>query len=200
LYDQLVNVPLLIKHPQLDAARRHDQVELIDLYHTVLDAVDIDGGNPNSPSYAFIEYSRPVVELKQLEEKAAAAGVSISEDSRFYSRMRAARRTDAKYVRIDRIPDEAYRLDSDPDEQNSVADAMNADATDIDMNIETKADAITATEATLTAFESAVGGAWTDADGVSNDVTGDTVAEMDADAQERLRDLGYLESGYRYHR
>ena len=232
LYDQLVNVPLLIKHPQLDAARRHDQVELIDLYHTVLDAADVDGGNPSAPgetaiardqtrsllsdsyrefeshagspepdpaqqssngSYAFIEYSRPVVELKQLEEKAAAAGVSISEDSRFYSRMRAARRTDAKYVRIDRIPDEAYRLDSDPDERNSVADAMNADTTDIDMNMETNADAITETEATLTAFESAVGGAWTDADGVSDDVTDDTVAEMDADAQERLRDLGYLE-------
>jgi Arylsulfatase A and related enzymes len=226
LYDQLVNVPLLIKHPELDTERRHDQVELIDLYHTVLDALDVDGGNPNTPgetavahdqtrsllsdsyrefeslagtdesdpaqqssdgSYAFIEYSRPVVELKQLEEKAASAGVTLSEDSRFYSRMRAARRTDAKYVRIDRISDEAYQLDTDPDEQNSVAGVVNGNTAG--MNIE--AEAITATETALAAFESAVGGAWTD--GIADDVTDDTIAEMDADAQERLRDLGYLE-------
>ncbi len=223
-----MNVPLLIKHPELKTERRHDQVELIDLYHTVLDAVDVDGGNPNTPeetavardqtrsllsdsyrefesltgtdksdpaqqssdgSYAFIEYSRPVVELKQLEEKAASAGVTLSEDSRFYSRMRAARRTDAKYVRIDRISDEAYQLDTDPDEQNSVADVLHRDTADMDM--ETKSKAIIATETALTAFESAAGGAWTD--GITDDVTDDTVAEMDADAQERLRDLGYIE-------
>ncbi|MFC6874949.1 sulfatase [Halobellus marinus] len=214
LYDPLVNVPLLVKHPELDADRRDDQVELIDLYHTVLDVLDVEGGTPASAGetaveldrtrslvadtyrafdavdpaerdpgqrgggkYAFVEYSRPVVELKQLEEKAAAAGITLPTDSRFYSRMRAARRTDAKYVRIDRIDDEAYRLDTDPDETENLAGADD--------------DAIEATEETLAAFESAVGGAWTGA--LDDDVDDGAVEEMDAEAQERLRDLGYLE-------
>jgi hypothetical protein len=89
--------------------------------------------------------------------------------------MRAARRPDAKYVRIDRIPDEAYRLDRDPGETDQIADD----------------DAIAATEAALRRFEEGVGGAWTDA--LDDEVRDDTVAEMDDEAQDRLRDLGYLE-------
>ena len=214
LYDPLVNVPLLVKHPALDADRRDDQVELVDLYHTVLDALNVDGGTPaaggdaavaldrtrsllsdayrefegvpdadrdpgqrGDGAYAFVEYSRPVVELKQLEEKAASAGISIPEESRFYSRMRAARRTDAKYVRIDRIDDEAYRLDADPDETDNVAGAGDPE--------------IEAVSETLGDFESAVGGAWTDA--LDDDVSDDAVDEMDDEAQERLRDPGDLE-------
>jgi hypothetical protein len=115
--------------------------------------------------------------LNQLEEKAAAAGISLPSDSRFYSRMRAARRADAKYVRIDRIDDEAYRLDADPDETDNVAGAGDPE--------------IEAVSETLADFESAVGGAWTDA--LDDDVSDDTVEEMDEDAQERLRQLGYLE-------
>ena len=217
VYDPLVNVPLLIKHPELDADRRTDQVELVDLYHTVLDALDVpadhpavgDGAVPLDPTrslvsdsyrefdgladadrdpgqrgdgeYAFVEYSRPVVELTQLEEKAAAAGIDLPADSRFYSRMRAARRPDAKYVRIDRIDDEAYRLDRDPGETDDLVG--DGDAGDDP--------AVAATESALAAFESAAGGAWTDA--LGDEVSDDTVAEMDDDAQERLRDLGYLE-------
>jgi arylsulfatase A-like enzyme len=204
----------MIKHPALDAARRTDTVELVDLYHTVLDALDVPGGDPAAPGetavprdptrslladdyrafdgvadpdpgqeaapsgdYGFVEYSRPVVELTQLEEKASAAGIDLPEDSRFYSRMRAARRPDAKYVRIDRIEDEAYRLDTDP------AEAVTLAAGDDD--------AIDATERVLADFESRVGGAWTGA--ADADVTDDAVADMDDEAQERLRDLGYLE-------
>ena len=214
LYDPLVNVPLLVKHPDLDADRREDQVELLDLYHTVLDTLDVEGGTPAAPDdvvvaldrtrslvsdsyrafdgladaardpgqrgdgeYAFVEYSRPVVELNQLEEKAAAAGITLPSESRFYSRMRAARRTDAKYVRIDRIDDEAYRLDEDPGETENVAAGDDP--------------VIEAADATLAAFESAIGGAWTDA--LDDDVSDDAVDEMDDEAQERLRDLGYLE-------
>jgi len=210
VYDPLINVPLLVKHPDLDADRREDQVELLDLYHTVLDVLDVsgeaaDGAVPLDPTrslvaddyrafdgladadrdpgqrgdgaYAFVEYSRPVVELTQLEEKAADAGIDLPPDSRFYSRMRAARRIDAKYVRIDRIDDEAFRLDTDPGEIDNLAGGDDP--------------AIGQTEAVLSAFESAAGGAWTDA--LGDDVSDDAVEEMDDEAQERLRDLGYLE-------
>jgi len=42
VYDQLVNVPLLVKHPDLTTDRRADLVELLDLYHTVLDTLDAE--------------------------------------------------------------------------------------------------------------------------------------------------------------
>ena len=213
LYDPLINVPLLVKHPDLDADRRDDQVELLDLYHTVLDALDVDGGAPaaagdaavardatrsllsadyrefadgrgdpgqrgdGAGEHAFVEYSRPVVELNQLEEKAKKAGVTIPTESRFYSRMRASRRPDAKYVRVDRIPDEAYRLDEDPAEERNVAGEGD--------------DRIERAESALASFESAVGGAWTDAAGGA--VGDDSLDEMDEEARERLRDLGYVE-------
>lgn len=138
-----------------------------------------DPGQRRDGQYAFVEYSRPVVELKQLEEKASSAGITLPEDSRFYSRMRAARRTDAKYVRIDRIPDEAYRIDDDPEETENVVDADTGD------------EAIAETEAALAEFEDAIGGAWTDA--LDTDVSDDSVDQMDDEAQDRLRDLGYLE-------
>ncbi|WP_411967623.1 sulfatase [Haloferax sp. YSSS75] len=212
LYDPLINVPLMVKHPALDTGRRDDQVELVDLYHTVLNSLGVEGGDPASPGddavaldrtrsllsadyrefadvsdadpgqhhdgeYAFVEYSRPVVELKQLEEKASSAGITLPEDSRYYSRMRSARRVDAKYTRIDRIPDEAYRLDTDPDETENLAESDD--------------EAIAETEAALSTFEDAIGGAWTDA--LDTDVSDDSVDQMDDEAQERLRDLGYLE-------
>ncbi len=220
LYDPLVNVPLLVRHPGLDGGWRDHSVELLDLYHTVLDSLSVTGGTPANKGetavpldhsrsllsadyrdfsgaanpdpgqavpanddgrYAFIEYSRPVIELKQLEEKASAAGIDIPADSRFYARMRAARRPDAKYVRIDRIEDEAYRLDTDPAEsQNLVARGTWTDT-----------ESLVETEGALADFERAVGGAWSDKEEVRP--TDDSLAEMDEEAKERLRDLGYVE-------
>jgi arylsulfatase A-like enzyme len=220
IYDPLVNVPCMVKHPDLDADRHDDQFELLDLYHTVLDhvgtapgddvdpgdltpaadAVDFDParsllrddhrtfGDTASPAsdrdrgeYAFVEYYRPVVELKQLEQKAAGAGIELDEDSRFYSRMRAARRTDAKYVRNERIPDEFYRLDDDPGEEVDLAGDARAHATDADEA------ALEATEAALAAFEDRRGGEWKSVD------DDDVLSEMSDDAKDRLQDLGYLE-------
>lgn len=213
LYDPIVNVPLMVKHPSLDADRREDTVELLDLYHTVLDTFDTDATptaadeeavalDPTrsllSESYrefddvddadpaqqaapdgetAFVEYSRPVVELKQLEEKAADAGIELDEDSRFYARMRAARRDDAKYVRIDRIEDEAYRLDADPEEMENLADGDDETVEEV--------------ESELAVFENEIGGAWTSA--AASEVTDEAVEEMDEEIQDRLQDLGYME-------
>ena len=228
LYDPLVNVPLLVKHPDLDAGRRADTVELVDLYHTVLDTLGVDGGTPADPGetavgldptrsllsdsyrafadasdpdpgqaaapdggYGFVEYSRPVVELNQLEEKASAAGIELDEDSRFYSRMRAARSANAKYVRIDRIPDEAYRLDEDPGETRNLAGEGRSSSGSRTESGESDDDRIAAAEAALAEFERAAGGAWTDA--ADGPVSDDSLAEMDEEATDRLRDLGYVE-------
>ncbi|MFC4359848.1 sulfatase [Halobium salinum] len=219
LYDPLVNVPLLVKHPALETGeRREDTVELVDLYHTVLDSLGVEGGTPTEEGdeavaldrtrsllsadyrefatvddvdrdpgqvggpdgeYGFVEYSRPVVELKQLEEKASAAGLTVPEQSRFRSRMRAARRPDAKYTRISRIEDEAFALDDDPDEERNLAGEFEDH------------EALRETEAALARFEEAAGGAWVGEE--EGEATDEAVQEMDEEAQERLRDLGYLE-------
>jgi arylsulfatase A-like enzyme len=190
IYDPLVNVPLLVKSPELDAGREDRQVELIDLYHTVLDATGSEGlGEPfdstrslfspehrafEDGEYAFVEYHRPVVELKQLESKAAAAGITLDENSRYYSRMRAARRVDGKYIRNERIDDEAYRLDADPGE----TDPLSPEDDDL----------LAEVEATLSRFEERAGGGWD-----SMDVDGDGLDSMSDDAKARLQDLGYME-------
>jgi arylsulfatase A-like enzyme len=190
IYDELVNVPLLVKHPDLPAGRDDDTpVELLDLYHTILDATGVEGeGQPLDPNrsllaesyrdidlgdHAFVEYHRPVVELNQLESKAAEAGIELDADSRFYSRMRAARRPDGKYIRNERIADEAYRLDDDPGETTDLAGVDD--------------EVIAGVEDALTAFETRVGGEW---DEVGTD---DPLADMDSETKDRLRDLGYVE-------
>jgi arylsulfatase A-like enzyme len=194
IYDPLVNVPLLVKHPDLPAERRTDQVELVDLYHTVLDAAGADGESPTpggepldparsllSPSYrdfegsemGFVEYYRPVVELNQLESKARKAGIDLDPDSRFYSRMRAARRTDAKYIHNERVDDEFYHLDSDPGETENRHGAGDPAESEL--------------SAALAEFAARVGAEWGDAPDE------DVLSGMDDDTQDRLRDLGYLE-------
>jgi arylsulfatase A-like enzyme len=201
VYDPLVNVPLLVKHPDLGTGRTDRQVELLDLYDTVLaaadatDATDAVGARPFEPGrsllstgrdiadgeYAFVDYHRPVVELNQLETKAAEAGIELAESSRFYSRMRAARRTDGKYIRNEHIPDEAYRLDADPGETDPLDDVDGRSAS-VDP-------VIREVRAALERFEARVGDEWapttTDAEAA--------LEHMDDTAKERLQDLGYME-------
>jgi arylsulfatase A-like enzyme len=190
IYDPLVNVPLLVKDPGLEPGREERTVELLDLYHTVLDATNARAlGEPFDETrsllsadhrefadgeYGFVEYHRPVVELKQLETKASEAGITLAEDSRYYSRMRAARRTDGKYIRNERIADEAYRVDEDPGETDSVSPEED--------------DVVAEVEERLAAFEDRYGGDWD-----SMDVDGDGLDAMSDDAKARLQDLGYME-------
>jgi len=200
IYDPLVNVPLLVKHPDLDPGRTDEQVELLDLYDTVLEsaaATDAPGGvgaRPFEPGrsllsagrdvadgeYAFVDYHRPVVELNQLETKAAEAGIDLEADSRFYSRMRAARRPDGKYIRNERIPDEAYRLDADPGETDPVG--LGGDGGPADPVIEGVREA-------LERFEARAADEW---DATTTDAD-EALDHMDAEAKERLQDLGYME-------
>ncbi|MFB6087058.1 MAG: sulfatase [Haloarculaceae archaeon] len=209
IYDPLVNVPCMVKHPDLDAGRHDYQFELQDLYHTVLDATGAEaaeGGVPVNPArsllrdqhrdfeavdapeappaggdlapgdLAYVDYTRPVVELNQLENKAAAAGIELDEQSRFYSRMRAARTLEGKYIENERIPDEFYRIDEDPgetDDRHGEGDPLEADLQDA-----------------LVAYADRVG-RWES----EGERPGDEEAldHMDEEARERLQDLGYID-------
>ena len=88
--------------------------------------------------------------------------------------MRAARRPDGKYIRNERIPDEAYRLDDNPGETEPVGTADPV---------------IGETLAALERFEGRTAEEWdaTDADAE------EALEHMDDTARERLQDLGYME-------
>jgi arylsulfatase A-like enzyme len=200
IYEPLINVPLLVKHPDLEPGRTDRQVELLDLYDTLLEsanaaeAAETVGARPfeagrsllsngrdiEDGEFAFVDYHRPVVELNQLETKAAEAGIDLDEESRFYSRMRAARRPDGKYIRNERIPDEGYRLDADPGETEPVE--FGDDARPDDPVVERVREA-------LERFEARTAGEW---DATTTD-TDEALGHMDAEAKERLQDLGYME-------
>ncbi len=199
IYDPLVNVPLMVKHPDIEPGRDDETlVELVDLYHTILDATDATGqGEPLQSARSllsadyrafageiggvprgdvgFVEYHQPVVELRQLEGKASAAGIDLDENSRFYSRMGAARTTEEKYIHATRVPDEAYNVGRDPEETDNLV------GTD---------DVPDHLEAALWAFVEEVDAAWPDeADGAEGDVLGG----MDDETKDRLQDLGYID-------
>jgi len=51
IYDPLVNVPLMVKHPDVEPGRDDETtVELIDLYHTVLDATGVAERSEGTPN------------------------------------------------------------------------------------------------------------------------------------------------------
>ncbi|SFR89139.1 Arylsulfatase A [Halomicrobium zhouii] len=209
IYDPLVNVPLMVKHPDVEPGRDEETtVELIDLYHSVLDATGVEGDGESLDEarsllhadyrefagsssgrtgeldgvdrgdVGFVEYHQPVVELRQLEGKASGAGIELDTDSRFYSRMGAARTPDAKYIHNTRIPDEAYRLDEDAGEIDNVASSADEDG------------AIAAVRDALFAFVDSIDADWPDeADGADGEVLDD----MDDEARDRLKDLGYID-------
>ena len=193
IYDQLVHVPLLIKHDNLYKNIQNYQIELIDLYHTIIDAsggfVAKNGTPLNetrsllSPTYrsfegsefAFIEYSKPIVELQQLESKAKKSHITLDENSRFYSRMRGIRTKETKYIKNETIIDEFYQLDEDPGELTN--------------QIHSKYPTIDALQNSLSSFEITTGANW---DSIA-DPTSDTTSDMDEQVRDRLRDLGYLD-------
>ncbi|WP_136689656.1 sulfatase [Halorhabdus amylolytica] len=189
LYEPLINVPLLVKHPDLPTGRDATQVELLDLYHTVLDVTGVDPlGTEFDPTrsllsaeyrqfrdgaFAFAEYHYPVIERENLETKASSEGIEIPENSRFDSRIRAGRTPDAKYIRNEWIRDEAYRLDDDPGEERDLIDTDDPENARV--------------EAALERFEEAVGGEWKEVQG------GDVLGDVGAEAREQLDALGYVE-------
>jgi hypothetical protein len=131
-----------------------------------------DPGQHGDPATAYIEYARPVIELAQLERRAAAAGATVAADHRARASMRAARRPDAKLVDSSLAAPEGFDLRADPDEAAPLA------ADDPHLS---------GVRADLGAFAAHVGPLAPTAAPAA-----DPLEPMDAAAQQRLRELGYL--------
>ncbi|MGM0717765.1 MAG: sulfatase [Halobacteriota archaeon] len=216
LYDELINVPLLIKHAALDSGRRHDLVELLDCYHTVLDALDVDPGAVETAGDAlprdrtrslFSEAYREFDETVSDPDPGQRAVVDSGRDHAFveyaqpvielhHLEQKASEggieladdhRAYAR-LRAARSLDAKYvRADRIPDEGYR----LDRDPDEMSPIDATDDDLVAEAERSLSRFEAAGGGAWdTPADAASGD---DVLAEADEKTRDRLRELGYLE-------
>jgi len=124
LYETLLQVPLVIRHPQtFDSGRSEELVETHRLYETVADIAGIDGTEPgtapslvdeNEPTnYAIAEYTAPQPSVETLDEEYGP----LSDDSWQYDRaLRAIQTGRWKYIEASDGTFELYDLQSDPDE------------------------------------------------------------------------------------
>ena len=198
VYDPLVHVPLMLRHPALPQGRFEGTVELLDVYHTLLADRPVDAsvdptrcmtdaryrrfeavapgardpGQHGDPATAYVEYAQPVIELAQLERRAAAAGATVAADHRARASMRAARRPEAKLIDSSIAAPEGFDLSADPDEVVPLRP-------DDPQLAQVRAD--------LEAFSGQVGPL-----GRTGPPAADPLEPMDAAAQQRLRELGYL--------
>lgn len=121
MYDELLNVPLLIKSPGYSTDNVDRVVELMDIYHTILDFVgceeyveerSIISNNYREessdilqyPSYGFSEYSKPMIALHQIEKIAKDNNISIDDDT-YRSSMKSVRNLDGEYIYRSEVED-----------------------------------------------------------------------------------------------
>lgn len=121
LYNELLNVPLLIKSPGQDTNNTDEIVELMDIYHTILDftghedyveerSIISDKYRQESsdmlqyPSYGFSEYSKPMIALHQIEKIAKKNNMSIDDDT-YRSNMKSVRDRNGEYIYRSEVED-----------------------------------------------------------------------------------------------
>lgn len=128
LYDTLINVPLIVKHPQLDSGVTDERpVESRDLYPTILQLASIPTNPlPDSTSqktltdhtreYAVSEYLTPQPAIETLLERVD----DEAELGQFDRALRTIRGKDWKYIESSDGTDSLYQISADPSEQNNV--------------------------------------------------------------------------------
>lgn len=138
MYEELINVPLMIEHPDMEGRRTSQNVELMDLYHTILNFAGAEDGYVKErcifhdeyrsesserlqyPEATFSEYSRPIIEQDQLRSIAKSSGIEIGDESRFNSRMYTVRNDGMKLTQIEHIKNEVFNISEDPMEQDNL--------------------------------------------------------------------------------
>jgi len=217
LYDELVNVPLLVDHPALDADRRDDLVELLDLYHTVLDTLSVtDAGAPETtasaaafdPTRSLVADTYRAFEAVETPDPGQEAVQATDNDYAFIEYDRPA-------IELHHLEQKAAEAGLDLPEDHRAysrlraarstaskyirADVIDDEAYRIDTDpaestslTPSDDDQIAAAEAALSRFETAIGGAWEQpATAAGSEPT--ALADADEQTRERLRELGYLE-------
>lgn len=136
MYDELLNVPLMIKRPNGESDTISENVEMMDLYHTVLEFAgsedfvpersifnssyrNSESENLQFPDYAFSEYSKPMIALHQIEKIAKKKGLNIDNDM-YRSSMKSVRDRNGKYIYRSEVDDLLFSYENDPDENDNI--------------------------------------------------------------------------------
>ena len=216
LYEELINVPLLVKHPALDAGRRADLVELLDLYHTTIDAFGVDPARMDtgreavpydpersllSPRYRAFEEAETTDPGKRAVLEGPGADYAFVEYARpvielHHLESKAAEagidlpadhRAYARMRAARGLEAKYVRADRIPDEGYRL-DRDPRERSPVDpADDPSVADA----ERALSRFERGVGDGWTEAG--TAEAGEDVLADADEAMRGRLRELGYLE-------
>jgi len=130
LYDTLLKVPLIITGCGFPKGYRHEkQVQLHQLYHTILDITGVISPAPNFDravsllemikkneglECAFSEYARPD------QIKSGYLRFTSDLDTRFHTRLKCVRTSECKYIHSENNNDEFYDLKADGGERKNI--------------------------------------------------------------------------------
>jgi len=129
VYDTLLHVPLVIRYPGLLEAglRVGEQVQLTDIFPTILDIVAIDQDSEEIQGYSLLEERegggsfaigeyRPMAWLlDELKERDPQFDVS-----KYARRLKTVRTEEFKYIWVSDGHDELYNIQRDPEELNNL--------------------------------------------------------------------------------
>jgi len=192
LYDELIQVPLLIKFPEQRYAGRTvtELTSHIDLYPTICDVLEIESttssGNSLVPfdeyerDYVFAEYGRNVTSMSSVEQHTTNR-IPDSVRKNLFTDFQCVRSDTEKYIRRRGVTDEFYDLQSDPNEsEDRLGDLDEGTATEFKQILSETLDELPEFEAIA-------------------DVHPEEYAELarrarntDEAATDKLRELGYL--------
>lgn len=138
MYDELLNVPLMIKTPEESPGQDDSTVETMDLYHTILEFAGCDdyveersifssnyreekSEDLQFPEYAFSEYSKPMIVLHQIEKMAKRNNTKV-EDDMYRSSMKSVWSKDGKYIHRSKVGDLLFSYDENLNEDENIID------------------------------------------------------------------------------
>ncbi len=177
LYDTILRVPLIIRYPEIFGKRVvKEQVQLLDIFPTVLDALgldesieDIDGQSfLNGPQreFAIAEYFGFHHTRERIKE--LFPGLNHDALEKYDRRLTVIRTDEHKFIQVSNDEDELYDLSLDPGELNNIIHEEKEMARELQ-------DKLKAWEESLDTEEM------------------DTEVVIDERTKRRLRNLGYIE-------
>ena len=134
LYDTLLHVPLVIRYPELfePGVRVSEQVQLTDLFPTILDMLDIDWDRDYIQGSNLLSKIESPGDDYAIAECAPAHGVMTTMKKRsggqfdysvYARRLKAVRTEEFKYIWASDGLDELYNLKQDPAELTNIIDS-----------------------------------------------------------------------------
>jgi arylsulfatase A-like enzyme len=135
VYEPLVKVPLLIYNKQFKKRIIKEQVQLKDLFHTIIHLTGLSSHYLNlnksilhqietndTPEYIFGEYPNPKEEMHRLINSHRRT-ITKYLTPKIFNNLRFVRSNLYKYIKYDNLPiEEFYDLLNDPNEQNNIFD------------------------------------------------------------------------------